>query len=83
MDAILVQYGMMGLGVANAAKHKLVGLLAKRLEADGIYVGEVMISGSIKGTPSDQGQATINGKTVAEKYWDLYTARTDVRATLK
>ncbi len=83
MDAILVQYGMMGLGVANAAKHKLVGLLAKKLEADGIYVGEIMISGSIKGTPSDQGQATIDGKTVAEKYWDLYTARKDVRATLK
>ena len=42
MDAMLVQYGLMGLGVANAAKHKLVGLLAKKLEADGIYVGEIL-----------------------------------------
>jgi hypothetical protein len=79
----LVQYGLVGLGVANAPKHKLVGLLAKKLEADGIYVGEIMISGSIKGTPFDQGQATIDSKTVAEKYWDLYAARKDVRATLK
>lgn len=41
MDAIGVQYGAMGLSVANAAKDKLVGLLAKRLESDGIYVGQV------------------------------------------
>jgi NAD(P)-dependent dehydrogenase (short-subunit alcohol dehydrogenase family) len=83
-DAMLVQYGLMGLGVANAAKHKLVGLLAKKLEADGIYVGEIMVAGTIKGTPFDRGQGpTIEGKTVAEKYWELYTARKDVRTTLK
>ncbi len=84
VDAMMVQYGLMGLGVANAAKHKLVGLLAKKLEADGIYVGEIMISGTIKGTPFDRGQGpTIEGKTVAAKYWELYTARKDVRTTLK
>jgi NAD(P)-dependent dehydrogenase (short-subunit alcohol dehydrogenase family) len=83
MDAMMVQYGMMGLGVANAAKHKLVGLLAKKLEADGIYVGEIMISGSIKGTPFDRGQATIEAKTVADKYWELYTARKELRTTIK
>jgi len=74
----------MGLGVSNAAKHKLVGLLARKLEADGIYVGEVMITGTIKGTPFDRGQgATIEGKTVAEKFWELYTARKELRTTLK
>jgi len=84
VDAMMVQYGLMGLGIANAAKHKLVGLLAKKLEADGIYVGEIMISGTIKGTPFDRGQGpTIEGKTVAEKYWELYKARKDVRTTLK
>ena len=55
MDGFITQYGIMGLGVANAAKHKVVGLLAKKLEADGIYVAEIMISGVIKGTPFDQG----------------------------
>ena len=82
VDAAMVQYGLMGLGVSNAAKHKLVGLLATKLTPDGIYVGEIMISGSIKGTPFDQGQATIEGKTVAARYWELYTARKELR-TLK
>ena len=84
VDAMLTQYGLMGLGVANAAKHKLVGLLAKKLEADGIYVAEIMVSGVIKGTSFDQGNSpTIEGKTVAAKYWELYTARKDLRTTLK
>jgi NADP-dependent 3-hydroxy acid dehydrogenase YdfG len=84
MDAMVTQYGMMGLGVANAAKHKLVGLLAKKLEVDGIYVTEIMISGVIKGTAFDQGQmSAIEGSTVAAKYWELYTARKVLRTTLK
>jgi NADP-dependent 3-hydroxy acid dehydrogenase YdfG len=84
MDGFLTQYGIMGLGVANAAKHKLVGLLAKKLEADGIYVTEIMISGVIKGTPFDRGNSpTIEGGTVAAKYWELYTARKVLRTTLK
>jgi NAD(P)-dependent dehydrogenase (short-subunit alcohol dehydrogenase family) len=84
MDALVTQYGMMGLGVANAAKHKLVGLLAKKLEPDGIYVTEIMISGVIKGTAFDQGQMpAIEGGTVAAKYWDLYTGRKVLRTTLK
>jgi NADP-dependent 3-hydroxy acid dehydrogenase YdfG len=83
-DAVVVQYGMMGLGLANAAKHKLVGVLAKKLEADGIYVAEIMVAGSIKGTGFDRGQpGTIEGKVVAEKFWELYEARKDVRTTLK
>lgn len=84
MDAMLVQYGLMGLGVANAAKHKLVGLLAQRLAPDGIYVGEIMIAGTIKGTPFDRGQGpTIEGTTVASKFWELFTARSELRTTLK
>jgi NAD(P)-dependent dehydrogenase (short-subunit alcohol dehydrogenase family) len=84
MDALVTQYGMMGLGVANAAKHKLVGLLAKKLEPDGIYVTEIMISGVIKGTAFDQGQMpAIEGSTVAAKYWELYTGRKVLRTTLK
>jgi NAD(P)-dependent dehydrogenase (short-subunit alcohol dehydrogenase family) len=84
MDEMIVQWGMMGLGVANAAKHKLVGLLAKKLAADGIYVGEIMIAGTIKGTSFDRGDAmSIDAKTVADKYWELYTTRKEVRATIK
>lgn len=84
MDGLLTQYGRMGLGVANAAKHKLVGLLAKKLEPDGIYVTEIMIHGIIKGAPLDRGnRPTIEASAVAAKYWELYTARKDLRTTLK
>ena len=82
VDKMMVEYGLMGLGISNAAKHKLVGLLAAKLAADGIYVGEIMITGSIKGTAFDRGQATIEGKTVADKYWELYTGRSVLRTTL-
>ena len=81
---MLTQYGIMGLGVANAAKHKLVGLLAKKLEADGIYVTEIMVSGTVKGTAFDRGDSqTIEGTTIAAKYWELYTARKVLRTTIK
>jgi NAD(P)-dependent dehydrogenase (short-subunit alcohol dehydrogenase family) len=84
VDKMLTQYDIMGLGVSNAAKHKLVGLLAKKLEPDGVYVTEVVIAGTIKGTPFDQGNTpTIAGSAVAAKYWELYTARRELRTTIK
>jgi NADP-dependent 3-hydroxy acid dehydrogenase YdfG len=70
----------MGLALANAAKHKLVGLLAQRLKGDGVYVGEVMVAGMIKGTRWDNGQANLDGPTIANKFWELYQARGEVRA---
>jgi NADP-dependent 3-hydroxy acid dehydrogenase YdfG len=70
---------VMGLALANAAKHKLVGLLAQRLKSDSVYVGEVMIAGVIKGTPWDNG-AGIEPSTVANRFWELYQARGEIRA---
>jgi NADP-dependent 3-hydroxy acid dehydrogenase YdfG len=81
MDAMGVQYGAMGLAVASAAKNKLVGLLSKRLEGDGIYVGQVTVMGVIKGSAFDQGNSTLEGSAVGERFWSLYQARTDIRAT--
>jgi len=81
-DAMAVQWGSMGLAVANAAKHKLVGLLSQKLKGDGIYVGEAMVLGTVKGTAWDQGQANVDPKTVAGKLWELYRARTDVTAEI-
>jgi hypothetical protein len=70
----------MGFALANAAKHKLVGLLAGRLKSEGVYVGEVMVAGTIKGTPWDSGNANIDPSTVANKFWQLFQSRTEVRA---
>jgi len=80
VDAFCVQAQSMGLGLANAAKHKLVGLLSARLKPEGVYVGEVMVTGMVKGTAWDQGDATIDPSDVAAKFWALYQARDEIRA---
>lgn len=79
MDALAISLKAVGVALANAAKHKLVGLLAARLKDDGVYVGEVTIAGVVKGTAwaADSG---IEGATIAGRFWDLYQARDDVRA---
>jgi NAD(P)-dependent dehydrogenase (short-subunit alcohol dehydrogenase family) len=79
MDQYAVSLKAMGVALANAAKHKLTGLLAARLEADGVYVGEVTIAGVVKGTPWANGEG-IEGSTIADKFWELYQARGEVRA---
>ena len=79
MDELAVTLKTMGLALANAAKHKLVGLLAQRLKGDGVYVGEVMVAGMIKGTPW-AGDSGIERSAVANRFWELYQARGEVRA---
>jgi len=82
LDAGVNQFAVssnnMGLALSNAAKHKLVGLLAAKLGGDGIYVGEVMIAGVIKGT----GWATDNPNAieptrVGEAFYRLFEQRSD------
>ena len=80
IDAVCVKYNQMGLGVANAAKHKLVGVLNAKLKEKGVYVGEVTVLGSVKGTAWDDGKATVEPATVGAKFWDLYQAKKDVYA---
>jgi NADP-dependent 3-hydroxy acid dehydrogenase YdfG len=79
MDELAVGLKTMGVALANAAKYKLVGLLAQRLKADGVYVGEVMVAGVIKGTAWANADA-IEPAVVADKFWELYQARGEVRA---
>ncbi|HEY7851905.1 MAG TPA: SDR family NAD(P)-dependent oxidoreductase [Caulobacteraceae bacterium] len=82
IDQFAIALKAMGVALANAAKHKLVGLLAERLKADGVYVGEVMVAGAVKGTAFDNGAATIEPATIAGKFWELYQARGEIRATV-
>ena len=77
VDAMAVQWNAMGLALSKAAQHKLVGLLNKKLKADGIYVGEVVVLGSVKGTAFDSGHATLEAGTVAAKFWEIYGARAE------
>jgi NADP-dependent 3-hydroxy acid dehydrogenase YdfG len=80
VDAFAVSIKASGVALANAAKHKLVGLLAARLEAEGVYVGEVMVSGTVKGTAWDSGNANLDAATIADKFWSLYQGRKELRA---
>ena len=82
IDALAVEWGAMGLAVANSAKHKLVRVLAQKLKREGIYVGEVMVLGLVKGTPWDQGNATVEASSVAERFWTLYRDRSQLGATI-
>ncbi len=73
IDAMAVQWNSMGLAIANAAKHKLIGLLSEKLRADEITIGEVVVLGTVKGTAWDTGSATVDPHTVADKFWEIYS----------
>ena len=79
MDEFALSLKAVGVALGNAAKRKLVGLLAARLKGEGVYVGEVTIAGAVKGTATG-GAAGIEGATIADRFWDLYQARAEVRA---
>jgi NAD(P)-dependent dehydrogenase (short-subunit alcohol dehydrogenase family) len=80
IDALAVNLKSMGLATANAAKHKLVGLLAARLKDEGVYVGEVMIAGAVKGTSLDSGGPAIEPARIAGEFWRLYQGRSETYA---
>ncbi|HWF75563.1 MAG TPA: SDR family NAD(P)-dependent oxidoreductase [Caulobacteraceae bacterium] len=75
IDALAVGLKSMGLAMANAAKHKLVGLLAARLKDDNVFIGEVMIAGAVKGTGFDTGGPAIDPARIAGEFWRLYRGR--------
>lgn len=77
VDAMATTYRAMGLALGKAAQHKATGLLAEALAPRGVYVGEVVVLGSVKGTAFDTGQATLEAGPIAQKFWELYTARTE------
>lgn len=82
VDAMSVAWNSMGLGVANAAKHKAASLLSVKLQPQGIYVGEVMVMKQVKGTPWDNGSATLEASTVAHRFWEIYAARGPASVTV-
>jgi len=82
VDAMAVTWNAMGLAVANAAKHKAVRLLHAKLAPQRIYVGEVMVLAPVKGTPWDDGTATLEATTIADRFWGSYQSRGPVSVTI-
>jgi NAD(P)-dependent dehydrogenase (short-subunit alcohol dehydrogenase family) len=83
IDERAVTFNAMGLAVANAAKRKLVGMLAHKLKPHGVYVGEVMVLGSVKGSTWDTGTATLEAATVADAFYDLYASRSELSRSVR
>jgi hypothetical protein len=40
-----------------------------------VYVGEVVVLGTVKGTAFDRGQGTLEASAIAEKFWELHQGR--------
>jgi len=78
IDAMATSWGAMGLAVAKAAQHKVVGLLHAKLSGEGVYVGEVVVLGMVKGTAFDSGNATIEPSAIADKFYELCEKRTEM-----
>jgi short-subunit dehydrogenase len=82
IDRLAAKFSSMGLAVTKAAQHKLTGVLHQKLADAGIYVGEVTVLGLVKGTSHDRGNATIEASAVADRFWEIYSARAVVWATV-
>jgi NAD(P)-dependent dehydrogenase (short-subunit alcohol dehydrogenase family) len=82
IDEVAVKQNAMGIAITSTAKNKLAGLLAHRLKSEGVYVGEVMVFGTIKNTPSGDSNS-IDPVLIAEEYWRIYQARSATRAEVK
>jgi NAD(P)-dependent dehydrogenase (short-subunit alcohol dehydrogenase family) len=80
-DGFAALLGIDGVALENAAKSKLVGILAERLREFGVYVGEVTIAGSVKGTATATGTA-IEPAAIAERFWFLTQTRDATRSPI-
>lgn len=82
IDQMVVMLKTIEVPLANAAKHKLVGMLAERLRGEGVFVGEVMVAGAVKGTQWAGGADGIDPVRIAEAFWRLHKDRSDIRAQI-
>ncbi|GAB3560875.1 hypothetical protein GCM10027344_14470 [Spelaeicoccus albus] len=80
-DGFAKLLGIDGVGLENAAKSKLVGILAERLREFDIHVGEVTIAGSVKGTATATPTA-IDPSAIADRFWRLARERDRTRVRM-
>jgi hypothetical protein len=57
-------------------------LLAQQLKAEGVYVGEVMVTGAVKGSAWDDGSSKLEASAIAQRFWDLFSARKETFARI-
>lgn len=70
IDIFAKDFGVLAISVA--AQHKATGLLAQTLAPRGIYVGEVVVNGFVKGSEgATHHDATVEPKYIADQFWNL------------
>lgn len=75
-DAFAKDYSL--LAIPAAAQHKANGLLNQTLALRGVYVGEILLDGFVKGSASASQHgvpATIDPRDIAEQFWQLNASR--------
>ncbi|WP_147444759.1 SDR family oxidoreductase [Corallococcus sp. CA053C] len=77
MESYAARGGRMGLSIEKAAQLKTVGLLHQRLAPEGVYVGEVVVGGTVKGTSFDSGHGNLDASDIADRFWEIYQRRTE------
>lgn len=82
LDQLAVEQHFMGGAIVKTAQHKAVGLLAKKLRPEGIFVGEVVVGSSVKGTGYDRGDGSLTTDEVANRFWSLHQDRPDYPVVL-
>lgn len=76
---IAVDWGATTLAVSKAAQRKLVHILHKDLAREDIYVAEVTVAATVRGTGFDkEGKSPLTAEAVADTFYDLYTKRDPV-----
>jgi NAD(P)-dependent dehydrogenase (short-subunit alcohol dehydrogenase family) len=75
LDELAVEHHFMGGAIVNTAQHRMVGLLSRQLRAEGVYVGEVVVAGIVRGTGYDTGNAVLTSDEVAAKFWTIHRDR--------
>lgn len=78
VDKMIVQWNAMGVALTKAAQHKAVGLLHQKLASEGVYVGEVVVLGLVKGTAMDSGQAQLEPADIADRFFALQQERAQI-----
>jgi NAD(P)-dependent dehydrogenase (short-subunit alcohol dehydrogenase family) len=75
VDKMVVQWSSMGLATSKAAQRKLTHLLHHKLAEEGVYAGEVVVLGLVKGTAFDAGNAPLEPADIAAAFWRLHEQR--------
>jgi hypothetical protein len=60
----------------------VVALLAHKLKAQGIYVGEVVVTRTVTTVKDNNDPALIESRAVAAKFWEMYQDRDSISVTV-